>query len=294
MRYDLRTLEMLLAVAERGSIGAAARELGVSQPAVSTRIRELERRTRLALVERTPRGSTLTTIGATVADWARDVVVASDRLEAGIGALRATRNSELRLSASMTIAEYLLPRWLTELAHREPATRVALQVRNSTEVAKDVLAGTADLGFVEGVRVPAGLRGQVVARDELVVVVGRRHPWSRRRRPVRIGDLADAPLVLREPGSGTREALERALARAGTTATPQLVLGSSAAIKTSIESGEGVSVLSRLVVAGELDSGRLLAIPVDGLDLRRSLRAIWPTGTRLIEPAAALLRCARP
>lgn len=294
MRCDLRTLEMLLAVAERGSIGAAARELGVSQPAVSARIRDLERSTKLALVERTPRGSRLTTIGATVADWARDVVVASDRLEAGIGALRATRNSELRLSASMTIAEYLLPRWLTELAHRSPTTRVALQVRNSTEVARDVLAGTADVGFVEGVRLPAGLRSQVVARDELVVVVGRRHPWSRRRRKVRVEDLAGASLVLREPGSGTREALERALTRTGATVQPQLVLGSSAAIKTSIESGEGVSVLSRLVVADELAAGRLVAVPVDGLDLRRSLRAIWPTGTRLIEPAAELLRCTRP
>lgn len=294
MRSDLRALEMLLAVAERGSIGAAARELGVSQPAVSARIGDLERRTRLDLVERTPRGSRLTTIGATVADWARDVLVASDRLEAGVLALRATRNSELRISASMTIAEYLLPRWLTELAHRLPATTVALQVRNSRDVANDVMSGTADLGFVEGIGVPAGLRRQQVARDELVVVVGRGHPWARRRRPVPVTELSAAALVLREPGSGTREALERSLARAGVKVVPRLVLASSAAIKSAVGSGESVTVLSRLVVADELHTGRLVSVAVDGLDMKRSLRAVWPSGAQLSEPAEELLRCARP
>ncbi|MQA78888.1 MAG: LysR family transcriptional regulator [Streptosporangiales bacterium] len=292
MRSDLRALEMLLAVAEQGSIGSAARELGVSQPAVSARIRDLERRTRLDLVERTPRGSRLTTVGATLADWARDVLVASDRLEAGVRALRATRNSELRLSASMTIAEYLLPRWLTELAHRSPSTTVALRVRNSRDVAADVMSGAADLGFVEGVGVPAQLRRHQVARDELVVVVGRRHPWARRRRPLPVTELATAALVLREPGSGTREALERTLARTGVDVAPRLVLASSAAIKSAVESGEGVTVLSRLVVADELHTGRLVAIDVEGLDMRRSLRAVWPSGVRLSEPATELLRCA--
>lgn len=293
MRSDLRALEMLLAVAERGSIGAAARELGVSQPAVSARISDLERRMRLDLVERTPRGSRLTIVGATVADWARDVLVASDRLEAGALALRATRDSELRLSASMTIAEYLLPRWLTELAHRSPDITVALRVRNSRDVADDVTSGAADLGFVEGVGVPSELRRQQVARDELVVVVGRRHPWARRRRSTPVAELAAAALVLREPGSGTREALERALGKAGVDVAPRLVLASSAAIKSAVESGEGVTVLSRLVVADELRAGRLVAVDVDGLDMRRSLRAVWPSGVRLSQPARELLRCAR-
>lgn len=292
MRVDLRSLEMLLAIAEHGSIGAASRALAVSQPAVSTRMRELERRTRLALVERTPRGSRLTTVGATLADWAKDVLAASDRLEAGVNALRANRNSELRLSASMTVAEYLLPRWLTELANRSPATSVALRVHNSADVARQVLSGDADVGFVEGVSVPTGLARRVVARDELVVVVGRRHPWARRRRGLRLDEIAGAALVLRESGSGTRETLDRALARAGIEITPRLVLASTAAIKSAVEAGEGVSVLSRLTLVEELRSGRLVELSVPDLDLRRSLRAIWPSGLPLPEPAVELLRCA--
>lgn len=291
MRSDLRSLEMLLAIAEHGSIGGAARALAVSQPAVSTRIRELESRTRLALVERTPRGSRLTTVGATLADWAKDVLAASDRLEAGVNALRANRNSELRLSASMTVAEYLLPRWLTELAHRSPATSVALRVHNSADVARQVLAGDVELGFVEGVSVPTGLARRVVARDELVVVVGRRHPWARRR-GLRLDEVAAAALVLRESGSGTRETLDRALTRAGIEITPRLVLASTAAIKSAVETGDGISVLSRLAVTEELRAGRLVELPVPELDLRRSLRAIWTSGIRLPEPAAELLRCA--
>lgn len=286
----MHSLETLLAVAEEGSIGAAARRLRVTQPAVTERIRAFERRTRLDLVERTPRGSRLTTAGATVADWARDVLAASDRLEAGIEALRAERNSELRLSASMTVAEYLLPGWLAELARRLPDTGVALRVRNSRDVTREVLDGTADLGFVEGARVPRGLHRRVVTNDELVVVVGPRHPWRNRRRPVTAQELASAALVLREPGSGTRETLERVLARAGASITPRSALGSTAAIKAAVEAGDGVAVLSTLVVDGEVRTGRLAAVPTE-LDLRRTLRAVWPTTTRLSEPAAELLRC---
>lgn len=286
----MRALETLLAVAELGSIGAAARRLRVSQPAATARVRALERTTRLGLIERTPRGSRLTPAGATVADWAREVISASDRLETGIEALRAERNSELRLSASMTVAEYLLPRWLAELARRAPETGVALRVRNSRDVAQDVFNGVADLGFVEGMHVPGGVRRRVVERDELVVVVGPRHRWVRRQQPVPAVELAGAGLVLREPGSGTRETLERVLDRAGVSVAPRSVLGSTAAIKAAVEAGDGVAVLSGLTVAAEVDTGRLVAVPTE-LDLRRTLRAIWPVGGRLSEPAAELLRC---
>ncbi|MCZ9345657.1 LysR family transcriptional regulator, partial [Streptomyces sp. TRM76130] len=103
---DLGALELLLAVARLGSLGGAARELGISQPAASSRVRSMERQLGVALVDRSPRGSRLTDAGALVTDWARRIVEAAEAFDAGAQALRDRRDSRLRVAASMTIAEY--------------------------------------------------------------------------------------------------------------------------------------------------------------------------------------------
>lgn len=293
LRTELRSLEILLAVAEYGSIGAAARALDLRQPSVTDRLQRLERHLGLDLVLRTARGSVLTAQGVTIADWARDVVAASDRLESGIAALRRQQDSQLRVSASMTIAEYLVPRWLVELRRRSPETDVSLRMRNSAQVAEDILHGQADLGFVESPRLPVGLHKRTFAEDELVVVVGPQHPWRKRRVTPTAADLAAAALIVRERGSGTRDAFERALRRAGHAHGPaRLELASTAAIKSAVLAGQGIGVLSRLAIDEDVASGRLHAVPIDGIDLRRTLRAVWPSGTRLVGPAAELASCA--
>ncbi|MFI7104470.1 LysR family transcriptional regulator [Streptomyces sp. NPDC050161] len=294
MRTDLRSLEMLLAVAEHGSIGAAARSLDVQQPSVTDRLQRLERHLGLSLVERSPRGSRLTPEGVAVADWAREVLNASDQLEAGVAALRRSHDSQLRVSASLTVAEYLLPRWLADLRLRSPDTGVALRMCNSEQVALDVLHGDADLGFIEGPRTTRGLHARVVAVDDLVIVVAPGHPWARRRRPLSVTELADAPLIVREKGSGTRDTLDHALVRAGAhrTATPRLELGSTGAIKAAVLTGQGVGVLSRFAISDDIRGARLREVAVDDVDLRRRLRAIWRSGTHLAGPAAELTACA--
>lgn len=290
MRTDLRSLEWLLAVAERGSIGAAARHLHVSQPSVTDRLQRLERHLGLGLLQRSPRGTRLTPEGAAVADWAREVLDASERLDAGAAALRRRHDSQLRVSASMTVAEYLLPRWLAELRQAHPDLAVALRMCNSRDVTRDVGEGRADLGFVEGPRVDGDLGKRVVAHDDLAVVVGPGHRWSRRRSPLAVARLVEEPLIVREPGSGTRDTLELALARAGREQALDggLQLGSTAAIKAAVLTGQGVGVLSRLAVADDLASGRLHEVPVEGLDLVRRLCMVWPSGQRLTGAPAEL------
>src|SRR5262249_34695146 len=137
---DLTGFDLLLSVARTGSIGRAAAEQGVSQPAASARMRLLEGQLRLALLERAPRGSTLTPAGALVAGWAQAVVDAAAALDAGVVALRRERDSRLRIAASMTVAEYLVPAWLTALRAVGPGAVVALSAVNSAEVAHAVLA----------------------------------------------------------------------------------------------------------------------------------------------------------
>ncbi|SED15954.1 transcriptional regulator [Streptomyces sp. 2224.1] len=290
---DLGALELLLAVARLGSLGRAARARGISQPAASSRIRSMERQLGVALVERSPRGSRLTEAGALVTDWARRVVEAAEAFDAGAQALRGQRDSRLRVAASMTIAEYLLPGWLIALRARRPGTAVSLLAGNSGAVAERLLGGEADLGFVEGLQVPAGLDGTVIGQDRLVVVAAPSHPWARRRGELTVAELAATPLILRERGSGTRQVLDAALARHGGLAEPLLELASTTAVKAAVVSEAAPSVLSELAVGEELTARRLVEIPVRELRLGRELRAVWPAGQRPTGPARELLGLTR-
>ncbi|MEV6666066.1 LysR family transcriptional regulator [Streptomyces nigra] len=287
---DLGAMELLLAVARLGSLGGAARELGITQPAASSRIRSMERQLGVALVDRSPRGSRLTDAGALVTDWARRVVEAAEAFDAGAQALRVRRDSRLRVAASMTIAEYLLPGWLLALRAQRPDTAVSLHAGNSAAVAERLLSGEADLGFVEGLTVPAGLDSVVIAHDSLIVVTAPAHAWARRRRPLDATELAATPLILREKGSGTRQVLDAAL---GGLARPLIELSSTTAVKAAAVSGAGPAVLSELAVGEELSMRRLVAIPLAGVSLARDLRAVWPTGHRPVGPARELLSLTR-
>ncbi|MET7389673.1 LysR family transcriptional regulator [Streptomyces sp. NPDC005385] len=287
---DLGALELLLAVARLGSLGRAARELGITQPAASSRIRSMERQLGVALVDRSPRGSRLTHEGALVTDWARRVVDAAEAFDAGAQALRDRRDSRLRVAASMTIAEYLLPGWLIALRTQRPDTAVSLRAGNSASVAERLLAGEADLGFVEGLAVPTGLDATVIARDRLIVVTAPGHPWARRRAPLAAAELADTPLILREEGSGTRQVLDAAL---GGLARPLIELSSTTAVKAAAVSGAGPAVLSELALGEELSGRRLVSIPLADVRLARDLRAVWPTGHRPTGPARDLLSLTR-
>ncbi|MEV6008562.1 LysR family transcriptional regulator [Streptomyces sp. NPDC051976] len=286
---ELGAMELLLAVGRLGSLGRAARELGISQPAASGRLRALERQLGVALVRRSPGGSRLTDEGALVSEWARKVLEAAEAFDAGARALRGRRDSRLRVAASMTVAEYLLPGWLIALHHRHPGTAVSLAAGNTVAVAQQVVAGEADLGFVEGVDVPAGLDAVVIGHDRLLVVAAPAHPWARRRTPVTAAELAATPLVLRETGSGTRQVLDAGLAAYGGAAVPVLELASTTAVKAATVSGAGPAVLSELAVVEELAAHRLVAVPVTGLELRRALRAVWASGHRPAGPARDLL-----
>ncbi|MFD6423175.1 LysR family transcriptional regulator [Streptomyces sp. NPDC060198] len=286
---DLGALELLLSVARHGSLGRAAKDLGISQPAASGRVRTMERQLGVALLDRSPRGSTLTDAGALVTDWARRIVEAAEAFDAGAQALRDRRDSRLRVAASMTIAEYLLPGWLIALRAERPDTAVSLLAGNSEQVARRLLLGEADLGFVEGLTTPEGLDGTVVAHDRLVVVVAPVHPWARRRTLLTPQELAATPLILRERGSGTRQVLDAALAGHGGLAQPLLELSSTTAVKSAAESGAGPCVLSELALGEELSARRLVPVQLAGVRLRRQLRAVWPTGHRPAGPARDLL-----
>ncbi|WP_255586792.1 LysR family transcriptional regulator [Nocardia sp. MH4] len=297
---DLEVLDLLVSVAELGSLGAAARRHGISQPAASMRIRALERRMRVKLLDRGPTGSALTDAGHAVVEHARIVLAAVRDLVDDVDRLRAAAAPRLRIAASKTIADHRIPHWLAALRTDHPEVLISLEVENSTQVAALVRDGVADLGFVEGPHPPAGLGSRVLGADDLVVVVAPEHPWARRTTPVALAELAGTALLWREPGSGTRDTVWDLLSTAATPAGPAAELGSAAAIVAAARAGMAPAVLSRLIAAPDLATGALVAVPsADAARLTRKFRAIWrrttpPSGPgELLVDRAAQLEIAR-
>jgi DNA-binding transcriptional LysR family regulator len=307
---DLGALRALREVGRQGSIAAAASVLGVSQQALSARMRTLERAMGVTLLARSPSGSHLTEQGRLVVGWAEDVLDAADRLEAGLRSIRSGVSHRLTIAASQTIAEHLVPHWLVELRGVEqagveqagaqeagyPPTVVELTVANSTGVLELVRGGKAGLGFIETPHLPSDLVTEHVRDDELLVVAAPGHPWAGRRRPLGLAEIAATPLVMREAGSGTRDTLTDHLAAQDPPLRPLIAmeLGTSAAVRSAIAAGVGPGVLSRLAVRDDLVLGRLVAVEVAGPPLTRQLTAVWkpddplpPEGQRLLAVATA-------
>jgi molybdate transport repressor ModE-like protein len=285
MGVDLESLRLLLALDASGSIGAAARDLGITQPAASARLRAMEARHGLNLVARSARGSVLTEDGRAVAGWARTVLREVEMLETGLDALTEQRRGSVSIAASLTIAEYLVPGWIASLRTRFPDVVAGLVVVNSDEVVAMVCDGRVRIGFVEGPVEPAGLVMKTVGHDELIVAAAPEHVWARTRRPVSRDELLAMPLVLREPGSGTRTTFEQVVG-----AEPRVALQASSthAVLGAAISNVGPAVISEIAARQDIEAGRLVAVPTE-LNLRRSLRATWRANARLRSPLTDLI-----
>lgn len=286
---DLASLDLLVSVIELGSVSRAAEAHGIAQPSASSRIKHLERQLSTRLLDRSPSGSVPTAAGIVVAGWAEGILRAAHELDAGLSAFQAEQSGRLRIVASFTIAEYLLPQWLDRFSRRHPRDSIALEVANSTTVLDRLHHSQADLGFIETPLAIGGLHQQSVAHDQLVTVVGPGHPWAARG-SVPVEALAATPLVTREPGSGTRQALVEALAALDLgEPTAVLELGSTSAVRAAVVQGNAPTVVSRLAVSADIASGTLVEIDVPGLDIHRDLRAVWPQHGLLPPLARALL-----
>jgi DNA-binding transcriptional LysR family regulator len=314
--HDLGALRVRREGGGEGASAAAAPVLGVSQQALSARMRTLERSSGLTLLTRAPTGSRLTEQGRLFVGWAEDVLDAADRLEAGLRSIRSAASRRLTVAASQTIAEHLVPHWLVELRRAEQAwggdevgkrggdgggaaqpTMVELTVANSAVVIELVRDGKAGLGFIETPHLPSDLVTAYLRDDEMLVVTAPGHPWARRRGPLPLAELAAAPLVMRESGSGTRDTLTDYLAarQPPLAARVAMELGTSAAVRSAIAAGVGPGVLSRLTVRDDLVLGRLVAVEVDGPPLTRRLTAVWrPDRDPLAPEARRLLAVAGP
>lgn len=290
---NLRALELFVAIANEGSVGAGARKVGMAQPNASRAVSDLETATRMTLLERSARGSIPTEFGQLLAAQAREVLGSAQRFNAWVRAREESGSDlELRIGASMTIAECLLPTWLARLRDRLPQLRVDLRVLNSVQVLHEVNDGDLQLGFVETPDVPVGFNATVVQQDELIVVVPPDHPWATRGSSVSTKELAATPLVVREPGSGTRDALDASLARFDPVA-PAQVLSSNTAVRLAVASGAGPAALSKFALRSQLANGELVRVSLEGNKITRPLTAVWRGSGHLRGRAAELIAIAQ-
>ena len=269
-----RDLAAFVTAVETGTVQGAADALTLTQSAATKRLLALERRVGRPLLERTAQGVRVTEAGAVLYPLAREALAAL--VSAEVVVTSPSRGEPLVIHASRTVGETLLPQWLASFRLSGPALRVSVAITNSDEVVRAVRERTADLGFIEGLaRSMHGLTELAVAHDELRVVVASGHPWARRRSiPPR--DLAREPYLAREGGSGTREVAAAALAARGVELSPALELSSAEGLKRAVLGG-GFALLSARAVEPEVTGGALRAIPVSGVELRRTLRAVRRT-----------------
>lgn len=288
---NLRTIALFVAVVEEGSVGAGARKLGIAQPNASRAIAELENELQANLLERHPRGAVPTPLGLAFAGHAREVLETAEEFRQWAIQSKSQRPMRLRIGASMTIAETLLPAWLGTTRKRVPGANIDVTVLNSAQVINEVQQGRLQLGFIETPHVPVRLHFRVVQEDELLVAIGPEHEWVSRSGQVSLRELAQTPLVVREPGSGTREALQELLADY-VTVEPAQVLSSNAAVRVAVASGVGPAVLSELALRDQFANGHLLRVPFEGSGISRPLTAIWSGPRRLTALAGELVAVA--
>lgn len=258
----LDQLRIFVAVAEREHVTLAARELNLTQSAVSAAVAALEARYATPLFDRVGRRIALTEAGRLFLLEARAVLARARAAEQVLVDLADLTRGSLSLAASQTVGHYWLPPKIAQFHLRHPGVAIKLVIDNSAGVARRLHDGEADLGLIEDEIDDAALSAKIVAADELALVVPPGHAWARRpgQQPA---DLSAGPWILREKGSGTRAMMERALIAQGValeSLNVALELPSIEAVCSAVAAGAGVTMASTLVVACAQKAGVLTRV----------------------------------
>lgn len=282
-RATLRQLRIFEAAARHLHFGHAAAEIHVSQPAISIQLKQLEGIVGAPLFEQLGRRKHLTRAGVELARHARIVLAQLREADAALHKLRDPAHGSLDV-VSTTTAEYFVPWLLAAFRRSRPELVVRLTVKNRDAVVRDLADNTVDLAVMG--RAPAGLDTTAVAfaRHPLAIIAAPDHPLAGRSR-LRLDELADESFLVREHGSGTRDAMQRAFATGGFEPRELIEIGPNEAIKQAVMAGMGLGFVSLHTVSAELASRRLIVLPVAGMPVVRRWYAIHRR-TKHLSPAA--------
>ena len=266
MRYTLRQLEVFLAVARTGSVSRAGQELGLSQSATSSSLADLERQFDLQLFDRMGKRLRLSARGTGLRAQAEAVLELARDLERGLES--RTVEHRLRVGATLTIGNYVAVPLVARFMREHPTIGLTLEVANTTQIARQVANFELDVGLIEGDVDQPDLETTSWRDDQLVVFCGAHHPLARKR-ALTDPDLLSAPWIVREPGSGTRQAFDRAMRGLLPQLRVALTLGQTEAIKRAVEAGLGLGCVSRIALEDAFERGTLKPCRVPHRNFRR-------------------------
>jgi DNA-binding transcriptional LysR family regulator len=269
---DLWQLKVFCKVVETRSFSKAGKAVHLSQPTVSSHIKELETHFDARLIDRLARKAEPTKAGALLYDYARRLIALKDEMEAGMGDFLGTKTGRLMVGGSTIPGGYLLPQVIGGFARLHPDVNITLEIGDTATIIQATLAGQIELGIV-GAKTDEGHISQLkLIDDEMCLAVPRDHRWANKGH-VSIQDLLSEPFIIREEGSGTLKSLKMCLTKIGhdiSELRTVAVMGSTEAVRQGIKSHLGVSILSTIAVAEDVRNGTLQTLAIDGLDLNRS------------------------
>lgn len=272
-----RRLQVFYTVAKQLSFTKAAEQLFMTQPAVTFQVKQLEEHFNVRLFERSHGKIALTPAGRLVMDYAGRILGLSEEMETRVGELTGAMSGPLLLGASTTIAEFMLPQVLGEFKARHPQVQAHMTVANSETIENRVADYSLDVGLIESPSHLPSLHTEVCCDDELVMICASGHKLAQQAAVTPQQILAE-PYVSRETGSGTREFADNYFRHSKISPDDLLIvmeLGSPEAIKGVVETGIGVSIVSRATIAKELKLRTLVAVPLKPR-LIRTLSFVYP------------------
>lgn len=281
----LDSLKIFRLVAQHASFTKAAKLAGLTRPAVSQQIKQLELHFGMELLTRSTRQVTVTPAGAALLEHVDRVMQEVDLLEATMAAIHRDQAARITVAASTLPGESLLPRALAAFREERGDVEVQLRVANTEAVLHWVREGQVDFGLVGQQVDDADLRCQPVVEDEILLAIP---PGESLPNPLPLRRLLQLPLIMRECGSATRSTVLEALLAHGISPSCLRVIaemGSPEAVKSAVRAGIGYAFVS----AANLVPGELATVQVEGLCLKRSICACWPRNREPSEPQRSLL-----
>lgn len=268
-------LEVFLKVIEKKNFSRAAEELNMTQPAVSHYIRSLEDTTGVKLLERTNKYVRLNKAGVIVYHHAMEIKELYAKMNHLLDDLTNKASGSIAIGASYTFGEYVLPRIIAEAKERYPDIKPTVTIGNTTTIAGLVMGNQLDMGIVEGhFKEVRELKTEPFAEDRMVLVASADHPLSKRQKSIPIEELIEQTWILRELGSGTREASENVFEQYSIAPAAIMHFSSTQPIKAMVEAGIGISLLSEWAIQKELRYGDLKILEVEGLPYTRDFSIV--------------------
>jgi DNA-binding transcriptional LysR family regulator len=287
-RLTLHQLRIFKTVVDRDGVSRAAEALSLTQPAVTHQVQTLSRSLGQALFQPGRRPLELTPVGRALFERAGRILSLVDETGELIDDLVGARRGSVRVAGDTTVGVYVLPDALAAFQREHPDVELSLEVVNRARLRELLLAGEADIGVTGHLWDDDLLEAEALLDNELMCFSAPDHPL-RGREPLEPHDLLDGPLLLREPGSGTRASAEAILREHGVEPRVGMQIASNGALKRAVAGGLGVTVLSTFAVRLELHLGQLHPLRVRGFPVKRQWHVLWAR-ERIPSPAALAFR----